>query len=130
MKAQANPENNFLYNKDLKEKAKRLRSNMTKAEECLWKYVLQGRRLSGYQFRRQRPVMQYIADFMCKELRLIIEVDGVTHESAETSEHDIIRQKHLESVGLTVLRYTDEEVLEDINSVYRSIEGWILEQSS
>ena len=103
---------------------------MTKAEACLWKYILQGRHMEGYQFRRQRPVMNYIADFMCKELMLIIEVDGITHEYAETAEKDVIRQKELESAGFTVLRYSDDEVLEDINSVYRSIEGWILENSN
>jgi very-short-patch-repair endonuclease len=125
---QAAPENNYLYNKDLKDKAKKLRSEMTKAEACLWKYVLQGRRMAGFQFRRQRPVLKYIADFMCKELKLIIEVDGVTHEHAETAQRDIIRHKELESVGFTVLRYSDDEVLHDINSVSRSIEGWIIEQ--
>ena len=61
-------------------------------------------------------------------LKLIIEVDGVTHEHAETAHRDIIRQKELESVGFTVLRYSDDEVLHDINSVSRSIEGWIIEQ--
>ena len=69
----ANKENFFLYNKSLTEIARRLRSNMTKAEACLWKYVLQGRRLQGFQFRRQKPVLDYIADFMCKELMLIVE---------------------------------------------------------
>ena len=69
----ANKENFFLYNKSLTNIARRLRSNLTKAEACLWNYVLQGRRLQGFQFRRQRPVLDYIADFMCKELMLIVE---------------------------------------------------------
>ena len=56
---------------------------MTKAEACLWKYVLKARQLKGFQFRRQRPVLNYIADFMCKELMLIIEVDGITHHDEE-----------------------------------------------
>lgn len=71
--------NNKHYNKDLQPFAKDLRSDMTKAEACLWKYVLKARMIKGYQFRRQRPVLNYIADFMCKELILIIEVDGITH---------------------------------------------------
>jgi very-short-patch-repair endonuclease len=53
---------------------------MTKAEACLWKYVLRARQMKGYQFGRQRPVLNYIADFMSKELRLMIEVDGITHD--------------------------------------------------
>ena len=54
---------------------------MTKAEACLWKYVLRAGQLKSYQFRRQRPILNYVADFMCMELMLIIEVDGITHHS-------------------------------------------------
>ena len=100
---------------------------MTKSEACLWKYVLQGRRLKGFQFRRQRPVMNYIADFMSKELRLIIEVDGITHTYEEVALKDERRQKVLESVGFKFLRFTDEEVLTDINGVRMRLEGWIEE---
>ncbi|WP_411272792.1 endonuclease domain-containing protein, partial [Daejeonella sp.] len=76
-----NPNNNNLwYNKRLRRFAHENRSDMTKAEACLWKYVLSGRRMGGYQFRRQRPVLNYIADFMCKELMLIVEVDGITYQ--------------------------------------------------
>ena len=75
----ANSENFYLYNRDLKSRARNLRSNMTKSEACLWKYVLQGRRLKGFQFRRQRPVMNYIADFMSKELKLIRSGRNYTH---------------------------------------------------
>lgn len=56
---------------------------MTKAEACLWKYVLSSGKLKGYKFKRQRPVLQYIADFMCPDLMLIIEVDGITHLDEE-----------------------------------------------
>ena len=123
----AKPENNFLYNNNLKIKAQKLRSNMTKAEACLWKYVLQGRRLKGFQFRRQRPVLDYIADFMCKELMLIVEVDGISHTYEEVALNDEKRQEVLESAGFKFLRFTDEEVLTDINGVWRRLEGWIEE---
>ena len=76
--------NNLYYNKALQPQANELRKNMTKAEACLWKFVLKAKKLRGYQFRRQRPVLNYIADFMCKELMLIIEVDGYTHTLEET----------------------------------------------
>ena len=112
---------NFNYNKSLKEKAKYLRSNMTKAEACLWKYVLSGRKLEGYQFRRQRPIGNYIVDFVCLPLMLVIEVDGITHTYGEVAQKDIIRQKRLESLGFKVIRYTDDEVLGSINSVRASI---------
>ncbi len=100
---------------------------MTKAEACLWKYVLRARMLKGYQFRRQRPVLNFIADFMCKELSLIIEVDGITHTWEETVEKDKIKTKALEEAGFTLLRFTDEDVLESINSVVAELEQWIEE---
>jgi len=78
-KMDANQNNNYAYNKFLQPYANALRKNMTKAEACLWKYALRARSMKGCQFRRQRPVLQYIADFMCKELKLIIEVDGSSH---------------------------------------------------
>ena len=123
--SKANKENFFLYNKKLTAVARKLRSNMTKAEACLWKYVLQGRRLQGFQFRRQRPVLNYIADFMCKELMLIIEVDGISHSYEEVALNDEKRQSVLESTGFRFLRFTDDEVLTDINGVKRRLEGLI-----
>jgi very-short-patch-repair endonuclease len=120
-----NGHSNHNYNKNLQPNANRLRKEMTKAEACLWKYVLRAGKMKGFQFRRQRPVLKYIADFMCKELMLIIEVDGSIHQLEEVSKNDEIRQKALEEAGFTVLRYTNEEVLKDIVSVCGYIEEWI-----
>ena len=78
---------------------------MTKAEACLWKYVLRASKMKNFQFRRQRTVLNYIADFMCMELMLVIEVDGITHHTEEAIKKDEIRQKALESAGFTVLRF-------------------------
>lgn len=105
--------------------ANALRKDMTKAEACLWKYVLRARGLKGYQFRRQRPVLNYIADFMCKELMLIIEVDGVTHLDEKVIANDRIRQQQLENSGFTILHFTDGEVLRHIESVRMYLEDWI-----
>ena len=63
---------NHNYNKNLQPFANQLRKEMTKAEACLWKYILKAKQLKGYQFRRQRPVLNYIADFICMELMLLI----------------------------------------------------------
>ena len=79
----ASPENFHLYNRRLKNFAKANRHDMTKAEACLWKYALSGRKLLGYQFKRQRPILNYIADFVCLDLKLVIEVDGYTHQFVE-----------------------------------------------
>lgn len=116
---------NHFYNKSLQPYANRLRKEMTKAEACLWKYVLRARMMKGFSFRRQRPVLQYIADFMCKELMLIIEVDGSIHELEEIRKNDEQRQKALEEAGFTVLRFTNEEVLTNIQWVCSFLEEWI-----
>ena len=84
----ASKSNNFHYNKNLQASANKLRKNMTKAEACLWKYVLRARSLKGYQFRRQRPLLNYIADFMSTELLLVIEVDGMSHWNEKVIEKD------------------------------------------
>ncbi len=94
---------------------------MTKAEACLWKYVLRAGMMKGYGFRRQRPVLKFIADFMCKELFLVIEVDGITHQFEETIKKDKIKQQALEQAGFTVLRFTDNDVLHNIESVRQQI---------
>jgi very-short-patch-repair endonuclease len=116
---------NHFYNKGLQPNANRLRKEMTKAEACLWKYVLRAGKMKGFQFRRQRPVLIYIADFMCKELMLIIEVDGSIHQLEEVNKNDGMRQKAMEGAGFTVLRFTNEEVLTNINAVHSFIEDWI-----
>lgn len=116
---------NHFYNKNLQPFANRLRKEMTKAEACLWKYVLRAGKMKGYGFRRQRPVLKYIADFMCKELMLIIEVDGSIHELEEVRKNDTERQKALEEAGFTVLRFTNEEVLTNIQWVHSYLEEWI-----
>ena len=120
-----NKHDNHYYNKNLQPYANRLRKEMTKAEACLWKYVLRAGKLKGFQFRRQRPVLNYIADFMCKELMLVIEVDGITHQWEETIRKDEFRQRALEAAGFTVLRFSDEEVLNNIQVVYNYLEDWI-----
>jgi very-short-patch-repair endonuclease len=122
---QTKPFENLDYNPSLKSFAVDLHKNMTKAEACLWKYVLKGKKMKGFHFNRQRPVLGYIADFMCKELRLIIEVDGITHHWEETIRKDEKRQKDLEEAGFFVMRFTDDEVLRDINNVIMRLENWI-----
>ncbi len=121
----ASKSNLHCYNKELRSFANDLRHNSTKAEACIWKYVLRVRQMRGFQFRRQRPVLDFIADFMCKELMLIVEVDGITHTYPEVIEQDRIKQRELERVGFTVLRFSDDEVLTDINGVYEVISEWI-----
>ena len=114
--------NYYGYNKRLQPFANSQRKNMTKAEACLWKYVLRARKMKGYGFRRQRSVLNYIADFMCKELKLIIEVDGITHTYEGEREKDELRQRNLENAGFKVIRFDDEDVLNNISQVTEEIE--------
>lgn len=113
----ADSKNYYAYNSKLQPLANKLRKEMTKAEACLWKYALRAGQMKGYQFRRQRPVLQYIADFLCKELKLVIEVDGITHCREEAAEKDNQKTRDLEQAGFKVVRFTDEAVLRNMNGV-------------
>ena len=81
----------------------------------------------GYDFHRQKPLLNYIADFYCAELDLVIELDGRSHTFEEVVAKDEIRTSELEAAGLTVLRFSDEEVMKDINNVLRTISIYIEE---
>ncbi|MBN1760654.1 MAG: DUF559 domain-containing protein [Chitinispirillaceae bacterium] len=116
------PPHHRLYNPRLQSTAGELRRRMTKAEACLWKYVLRAGQMKGYTFNRQRPVLRYVADFMCKPLNLIIEVDGSIHNDPKMQKHDAFRQHELEACGFTVIRFTNTEVLKAIESVRRAIQ--------
>jgi very-short-patch-repair endonuclease len=122
---QAGKNNHWAYNKALQPNANALRKRMTKAEACLWKYVLRADKMKNYGFRRQRPVMNHIADFMCKELMLIIEVDGYTHWTDEAKINDAERDRVLKMAGFTILRFSDEEVLSNLSQVENKIKHWI-----
>jgi very-short-patch-repair endonuclease len=121
----ASKDNFFCYNSKLQPYANSLRKTMTKAEACLWKYLLRGRQMKGYGFRRQRPINNFIADFMCKDLMLVIEVDGNSHHYEEVIQKDRIKQSTLEELGFKVLRFTDEEILKNLNAVSEIIGSWI-----
>ncbi|MBN1182819.1 MAG: DUF559 domain-containing protein [Bacteroidales bacterium] len=110
---QANKSNRYLYNPQLTYRAKKLRRKATQAETLMWKCVLRNK-IMGCKFYRQRPVLNYIADFMCKELMLIIEVDGITHLYEETIKRDKVRQKRLEDAGFKFLRFEDSMVINNL----------------
>jgi len=109
------------YNRELQPYAHKLRYSMTKAEACLWKYALRAKMMRGYTFNRQRPVGNYIVDFVCKELLLAIEVDGYSHLLEETIVKDNLKDDYLEKEGYRVLRFSDKDVLTDIKNVIRTI---------
>jgi len=110
------------YNPKLKHYAKELRRSMTLAEVLLWNQ-LKRRRIQGYDFDRQRPIGEYIVDFYCKELRLAIEVDGKSHDFRQAE--DTKRQEVLEGIGVRFIRFWEQDVKHDMESVVGKIEAWI-----
>ncbi len=120
---------NYYFRKRLKSFARDLRNDATKAERVLWE-ELRRRKVRGYRFNRQRPIDRFIADFYSHQLRLVIEVDGLSHNSPYFVERDIIKDKRLSELGYTVLRFSDEEVYFDMDNVLREIEGFIDEFES
>ena len=116
---------NHHYNKRLKHLARKNRSDMTKAEVKIWNELLREKQFYGYKFLRQRPIKNYIVDFFCKELSLIIEIDGFSHAQEEVFENDLKRQKELETLDYHFLRFNDEEVLSDFDNVMRTMEIWL-----
>jgi very-short-patch-repair endonuclease len=115
----------YHYNKSLRKWAGKHRLHSAKAEIKIWKEVLRARKLKGYAFLRQRPMLNYIVDFFCKDLKLIIEIDGWTHEDPATQKRDELKQKQLEDLGYHLLRFTNYQVLFEIEAVKQELEEWI-----
>ena len=107
------------YDRKLKEPARKLRENMTIAEHCLWTRL----RLKhlGYMFSRQKPIGDYIVDFYCHKARLVVEVDGGQHFTEDIASNDRIRDEYMRNLGLTVLRFSNSEVLKNTDGVTEAI---------
>ncbi|MCH7640363.1 MAG: endonuclease domain-containing protein [Bacteroidetes bacterium] len=114
------------YRKDLKTIARTLRKNATFPERLLWSRLR--RKQLGIRFLRQRPVGDYVVDFLCPDAALVIEVDGRSHEGQ--FERDVIRQQFIESQDLHILRFTNDEVLKEIDAVETRIADWLEGNSS
>ena len=115
------------YDPKLKERARALRKAGVLSEVLLWN-ELKSRKLRGHQFSRQKPIEKYIVDFYCSKLSLVIEIDGSSHSPRPA--HDSHRQARLESLGLTVLRFLDSNVRNNLASVVASIDDWIDQRTS
>ena len=110
------------YNSNLKDKARKLRKNSTLSEVLLWNR-LKARQDKGYQFLRQKPLDNYIVDFFCKRLKLVIEIDGDSHLENENA--DYTRQKKIESLSISFLRFSDNEIKRNLDDVVQTIFNWI-----
>ncbi len=112
------------YNPKLKKLARELRNNPTQSEKILWK-KLKGKYAGKYDFHRQKPLDNYIVDFFCYELQLVIELDGKTHHIQEVYEKDIEKENKLNELGLNVLRLKDEQIATQLPVVLRFIDAYI-----
>ncbi len=111
-------------NKDLVKKARELRNNMTLSEILLWS-ELRSKKVEGYKFRRQQPIFDYIVDFYCHELKLIIEVDGEIHSLYEQAEKDKKRDRILKINGFNILHFSNYEVEGDLFGSVKKIKSFI-----
>ena len=102
------------------ELCRELRRRQTPAEEILWQ-CLRDRRLDGYKFRRQHPLGRCIADFYCREAKLVIELDGPVHDQPDQRDYDQVREQELKARGLRVLRFKNGEVEKNLAGVLQEI---------
>jgi len=114
----------YYGNRELVKKARKLRNNMTLEEIILWSR-LRSKKVDGYKFRRQQPIYDYIVDFYCHELKLIIEVDGEVHSLKETRDFDLKRDKTLIHNGYHLIRFSNREIIADVNATVNRISEYI-----
>ena len=107
--------------------ARQMRSQPTDAERRLW-FILRKHRVAGFRFRRQYPVCDYIADFVCLEAKLIIEADGGQHHEASASAYDQQRTARIGEVGFEVLRFSDRDILKEMDAVAGEIHKRLTER--
>ena len=109
----------------IQERAKTLRKTETEPEKLLWR-ELKSKNFLGFKFRRQHPISQFIVDFYCHELKLIIDLDGRIHLKPENSEYDDNRTAELERFGLRVIRFTNDEIENEMERVLEILRKEIL----
>ena len=106
-----------LFNqKELKQRRRDLRNSMPDAEKKVWR-LLQGKGMEGYKFRRQHGIGPYIVDFYCPKLRLAIEIDGDSHFEGDAQKKDRMREFFIRSKGIEIIRFTNIEVQQNIDTV-------------
>ena len=109
------------FNRKLKPLARNLRSNMTDAEQLIWTKVRR-KQISVCQFYRQKNIGNYIVDFYCPKAKLIVEIDGGQHYENDGIKKDLERDQYFQLLGFTVLRFSDIDVLKNVNGVVERIQ--------
>ena len=109
------------YTKTLIPRARQMRREMSEPEKLMWYRCLNE---LPQRFRRQRPFGPYIVDFYCASLKLVIEIDGDSHATPEAAAYDAERTKYLKGLGLQVLRFSNVEVMENLEGIFAVLQGW------
>jgi|SRR5581483_5634657 len=112
----------FKASPEIIRRAAALRKNVTPAEHTLWERINKNQ-LYGLRFKRQHPIGKFIVDFYCAKALLVIELDGEVHNKTDVAERDEGREYELKQMGLTVLRFKNDEVLNNIDKVLDSIKA-------
>lgn len=99
--------------------AQRNRNNPSLAEKKIWYEILCRKQFKGYKFTRQKPIANFIVDFYCSQLQLVIEIDGDSH--IKNKEYDKVRTDVLNQYELKILRYTNRDVMNNIEGVYQDV---------
>jgi very-short-patch-repair endonuclease len=114
----------YYGNRELVERARILRNNMTLAEIILWSR-LRSKKINGYKFRRQQPIFDYVVDFYCDELKMIIEVDGEIHLLSEKTDSDLKRDKILKINGYHIIHLTNLEIETELDATIKKVRAFI-----
>ena len=112
----------------IRDRARGLRHTPTHAEARIWSW-LRDRRFGDYKFRRQHPIGNYVVEFYCRELKLVIELDGAQHASADGNEYDTVRTLELQTYGLSVFRTSNELLINDALTAAQCIEEAVRSRS-
>jgi len=120
----------LLYNRaDDKGKRKRLRQNMTEAEKILWEKIRK-KQINGHKFRRQYSIAGFVVDFYCPKLKLAIELDGEVHLKEDVKAYDKRREWIIKSAGIEFLRFTNEQVINNLRETIRTIRNKVWSMQS
>lgn len=109
------------YNLNLKPASQKLRREQTEAEKFLWSF-LRKKQLDGFQWYRQKPLGNYIVDFYCPKRKLVIEADSAYHFAKDGKEYDEERDAFLKELGLKILRFSNQDILENTDGVLAKIQ--------
>ncbi|MGD0590314.1 MAG: endonuclease domain-containing protein [Bacteroidota bacterium] len=117
-----------IFNKhEMKTRRQELRREMTEAEELLWARI-RNRQINGCKFRRQYSIGAYVVDFYSPENKIAIEIDGSSHDRADAIEYDKNRQEEIETLGIRVVRFTNKNVLSNLDMIIKQLSEAVTEQ--